>query len=339
MMEEKKATALNALETVNLKFKLGQNFVLAGIDSFLIDGVVQQIKDQLRAMSEIDIIIVYGDDVSAGELAEHLDTFTIFSSDKLVILKNTEQLKKKELEVLAAYFDSPSENQSLIVVIDKYDARLSVWKKITGASLRINCDPPKWGGEIRSWLVAELKRTGKSMSPKAIEEFSSRIELDYFSAANELTKIGLLAGDRRSFTEADVIASLGTTRTGTLIDFYRALGKRNHKAAIEAVELMLGADWEPLQVFFQLYKFYGILYKIQLLRKNHISDSEISVKHIPEVYLTQRKEYLEFSRTYGIAALESIMEILLDTDSKLKSSTIEKNLQLSIAILAILEAK
>lgn len=333
------AKILNALEASNLKFRLGQNFLLVGSDAFLTDTVTKQIKSQLRIANEIDITIVYADEAKSGELAEHLDTFTIFSSDKLVILKNCELFHKKELEVLASYFDAPSDAQSVIITAEKIDARLSTWKKILSGTVRINCDPPRYGGEIRAWLVAELKRMGKSMSPKAIEEFSSRIELDYFSAANELVKIDLLAQDRRSFNEADVMASLGTTRTGTLIDFFRALGKRKAKPAIEAVELMLAADWEPLQVFFQLYKFYSVLYKIVLLRKNHISDSEISSKHIMEVYLSQRKEYLEFARAYSISALEAIMVILLDTDSKLKSSNVEKNLQLGLSILALMEAK
>jgi DNA polymerase III subunit delta len=322
-------------------FSLGQNFLLVGSDSYLIDTVIGQIKDQLKAKTELDITVVYADEVKnkAGELAEHLDTFTIFSSDKLVIVKNCEQLLKKELEVLSAHFDAPAETQSLIVVVEKFDARLATWKKVVAGSLRINCDPPKWGSEIRNWLMTELRRMGKTMSPKAIEEFSSRIDLDYFSAANELLKLDLLAGDRKSISEADVVASLGTTRPGTKIDFLRALGKKNPKAAIEAVELMLDADWEPLQVFFQIYSFYLAIYKINLLRKKHISDSEISAKHLPDIFFNQRKEYLDFARAYSCTALETIIQILLDTDTKLKSSTIEKNTQLNLAILAILEQK
>ncbi|MDD2682898.1 MAG: DNA polymerase III subunit delta [Candidatus Cloacimonetes bacterium] len=337
-MDSKKITTINALEQRAFKFKLGQNFLLVGTDSFLIDSLVNQIKQEICAANKIDTIIVYADDVQAGELAEHLDTFTIFSSNKLVLLRNAEQLKKKQLEVVSAYFDSPAENQSLIIVSDKIDAHLATWKKIGTASLRINCYPPKWGSEVRTWLVAELRKMGKSMRPKAIEEFCSRIELDYSSAFNELTKINLLTHNQNTITEEDVLVSLGTTRTGTLIDFYRALGKRNHKASLQAVELMLDSDWEHLQVFFQLYKFYSVLFKIQLLRRSHVSDSEISAKHIPEVYLTQRKEYLEFAKAYNLNALESIMEILLDTDRKLKSSNIDKTLQLGLAIMAVLEA-
>jgi len=334
-------TPLNALEAINQKVKLGQNFLLAGSDAFLIDRVIGNIRNQLKQHDDVDLSIVYADEVKnkAGELAEHLDTFTIFSSNKLIVLKNAEQLNKKELEVLADYCQSPAESQSLVLTVEKFDARLAAWKKISAACVRINCDPPRWGGEIRAWLISELKRIGKNMSPKGIEEFSSRVELDYYSAANCLDKILLLVNDRKSINEADVLASLGTTRTGTLIDFYRALGKRNNKATIEAVEKMLNADWEPLQVFFQLYRFFLILYRVQLLRKKHLSDSEISNKHLGEIFTSQRKEYLDFAAAYSISALESIISILLDTDSKLKSSSIDKNMQLVLAIISILEAK
>lgn len=333
------ATAVNALEFNASKVALGQNYLFVGTDSYLAEKALNGIKSMLKHQFQADTSIVYGDSLSPGELGEILDTFTIFSSNKLIILRNADALKKKDMDVLSDYFDSPLDTQSVAIIIDKIDARLGVWKKVLSSSMRINCDPPKYGGEMKAWLTAELSRQGRSMNPRAMEEFSNRIELDYYTAANELNKISLLAGERKVFTEADVLQSLGTTRTGTLIDFYRALGKKQLRSAMEASEKMLAADWEPLQIFFQIYKFYMILWKIVLLRQKHISDVEISLKHIPEVFTSQKKEYLEFATNYKQDSLAKIMKIMLDTDSQLKSSVIEKKLILCLAITKILEAK
>lgn len=321
-----------------IEIALGKSYLLQGSDAYLIDTHIQRIKQQIRSKHDVDTTVLYADELrnKSSELAEHLDSFSIFSESKIIILKNAEQLLKKELEVIVQYLEAPAENQTLILVADKYDARLGSWKKINAAVAKIPCDPPKFTGEIRAWLTTELNRAGKRMSPKAMEDFCSRIELDYFSAANELAKLLLLAGERATITEQDIDQSLGTTRTGTKIDFLRALGRKNAKAALEAVELMLEAEWEPLQVFFQISSFYNVLYKIALLRAKGISDMEIISKHIGEVFQSQRKEYLDFASAYKQAELERILEILLETDSRLKSSIVEKNVELSVALMKIL---
>lgn len=327
----------DALEFNNEQVKLGQNYLLIGSDAYLADRVITAVKTQLQNSDNYDLSVVYGDEVKSGDLGEYLDTYTIFSPKKLVLVKNAESMGKKELEILGSYYDSPSDIQSLVIVTDKVDLRVSAWKKIHGSSIIVTCDPPKYGGAIRAWLVKELSRMGKTMSPKAIEEFTTRIELDFATANNELSKINLFIGDKRTISEDDVLYSLGTTRVGTLIDFYRALGKRNVKSCIDAVEKMLMADWDPSQVFFQLVKFFSTLWRIALLKQRHLSDAEISMKYLNEIFQSQRKEYLDFAKSYTIHSLENILKLLLDTDYKLKSSSADRVLLLETCLIQLLE--
>ncbi|MDD2423670.1 MAG: hypothetical protein PHG34_05630, partial [Candidatus Cloacimonetes bacterium] len=198
------AETINALSFASHRPSLGQNYLIQGRDAHLIDKVLDQIKRALKREGEIDISIVYGDEIKAADLGEYLDTFTIFSSSKLVIVRNAEAFLKKELEVLAAYFDSPSDIQTLAIVAAKANKTLGTWKKIAANSHTVNCDPPKFASEMRTWLMEELKRIDKSMSSAALAEFTNRIELDYAAAANELTKIDLLVGSRRQITEQDL---------------------------------------------------------------------------------------------------------------------------------------
>lgn len=329
------AEKIDALAFASHRPILGQNYLIQGIDAYLIDKVLDRIKRSLRQEDEIDISIVYGDEIKAAALGEYLDTFTIFASSKLVIIRNTEALLKKELEVLAAYFESPSEIQTLAIVTEKANKTLGTWKKIAANCHTVTCDPPRFASEIRSWLMVELKRMGKIMTPAALAEFSNRIELDYSVAANELNKIDLLVGSRKQITEKD-LEGLSGSRAGTQIDFFRALGGKQTRTALEAINLMLEADWEPLQIQFSMFRFFSNLWKIQLLRSRHITDSEISSRHMTDTYPSQRNEYLGFARKYSVKSLEKIMELLLKTDYKLKSSALDKRLELDLSIIEIL---
>ena len=326
-----------ALDFTADKVRLGNSYLLTGTDSYLVDKVLDTIRAKLKKKDNVDTVIIYGDEVKSPELTEQLDTFSIFSTAKLIIIKKTEMLKPKELTILAEYFASPSEIQSLAIVAEKIDARYDNWKKIKAGTQIISCEPPPYGGAIRAWLDKALKEINKTMTAKAIEEFINRIELDYYNASNELTKLDLFTGNRKTITENDIDKSLGTTRIGTLIDFYRALGRKQTKQAIEAMDKMLFADWEPLQILFHLNKFYSNIWKILLLKKNHISDNEIIAKHLNDFYATQRKEILGLSHSYHISALEKIFTYLLETDQQFKLSVAEPQILLCNCLLKILD--
>ncbi len=329
---------LSALAFDPQSIRLGTSYLLTGGDAYLSDLVVDAVRQRLSKHDDIDLFIIYGDEVSAQELYDQLDTLSIFSKAQLLIIRNAHRLDKKRLETLAAYFEAPSEIQTLLIVADKIDARLATWKSIKAACIPIACDPPKYGGALKEWLEKALKNMGKSMALDAKNEYINRVELDYAFAANELTKLDILTGTRTSITSSDVMRSLSTTRTGAVIDFYRALGKRQPQMALDAVDKMLMSDWEALQVFFHYCKFYSALWRILVLRKAHFSEAEIIGKHLGDLFPAQRREFMDFSQRYSLEALEQILGILLETDARLKLSMAEPNVLLTDCLLKVLSA-
>ncbi len=331
--------AINALEFNPATVKLGNNYLLLGSDAFSADTVADQIRRKLKESSDADLVIFYGDEAKAALLNDLLDTYSIFSTAKMVLLRNAETLKKPELDSLGEYFKSPSEVQSLIIVADKIDARTAGWKKIKDACQTVICDPPRWGAQMSPWLNKVLPTLGKTMTSKAAELFISRVELDYASAYNELQKLVLLTLDRKQITDSDVARSIGSSRVGTAIDFYRALGNKQIRQSLELMEKMLSSDWAALQIFFNITRFSNIVYSILLLKKNHFSPNEIMSSHMNDIFTSQRQEFMKFSANYTIKQMETIFGILLDTDTKIKTSVASENILLTNCILQMLGTK
>jgi DNA polymerase III delta subunit len=140
-MEEKSNSALN-FDARNVS--LGKNYLLVGAEAYLSDGVQKQISGKLRQDQDIDISTIYADEVKSGDLIEYLDTFTIFSSSKLIVIKNCEKYLKKELEIIAAYFDAPSEIQTVVLITEKIDLKYNAWKTIKKNCEYVSCDPPRF---------------------------------------------------------------------------------------------------------------------------------------------------------------------------------------------------
>ncbi|HOR30331.1 MAG TPA: hypothetical protein PLW71_02920, partial [Candidatus Syntrophosphaera thermopropionivorans] len=110
---------INALEIDKLKPKLGENFLLVGGDAYLTDLAIDHIRKHLKSKAKVDLVIIYGDEAKVPEINELLDSYSVFSSAKLVLFRNADQLRKKELDTLADYFREPSEQQSVILTAEK----------------------------------------------------------------------------------------------------------------------------------------------------------------------------------------------------------------------------
>jgi len=331
------AVTYQELVRSDLKFLNNPAYLIVGNDAYLGEQCLSFILSKHKKFHSSEKITLYAEELTAPELNEHLDAYSLFSDQKVVIIKNCDKLKKEALDTLSDYYDSPSESQLVFVITPKIDSRFSAWKKIKDRSLHIECNPPRHGGEVRTWLDDELKTFNKSMSPKAKEEFISRCELDYTSINNELKKLFLLTCDKNYIDENDVATSMGTTRNSALTEFYRALGKKDIKNSINLVNRMLLAESEPIPIVYNLLRFYNLMWRINLLKQNHISEQEISGRHLMDVFPNQRKEYLESSRNYPLKCFPAIYEALLDLDSKLKLSAAEPAILFSLTILEIMK--
>ncbi|HNZ06399.1 MAG TPA: DNA polymerase III subunit delta [Candidatus Cloacimonadota bacterium] len=330
--------SINALEFKPSMIGLGRCYLILGTDAWLCDSVLDPIRRELKNRLGADVVNIYGDEVKVPQLVDVLDTFSIFSAQKLVILRNAESLKVAEQKALAAYVSSPSDSQSLVIIATKVDARLVGWKSIKAGCLEIRCDPPRSAYNLKPWLNGMLSKAGRKMEEAAIDLFISKVELDFANAANELQKLCLLTGNQRIGVK-EVERSVGTSRVGTLADFYRALGRRDLKATLITVQRMLDSEWEALQVFFQFSKFYAIIHKVLALRKNHVTLAEIGAKHLNDLYMDQRQIFLEGSANYSLDTLRTINAILLETDSALKLSLAPNLTLLELCALRIMAVK
>lgn len=312
-------------------------YLLLGEDLHLQEKGQFAIRSRLLKNSDTELVLIYGNEVSRSVLSDLLDAYSIFSASKLIVIRNAEAMRVELLEIIASYLDTPADDQILIICSTKADVRYGAWKKIKTKALCIACDPPKYIGELTPCLETELRRRGISMAPDARAYFLNNVELSYSALDSEIEKLALLLGKRNRITLADVELCMGNSRAGTLADYYRALGKQDLKEVLQMSYSLMQADWEFLQLLFQLQRFYLLIWKIRLLMDAHISESEISSKHLQEIFPTYRKDYLDAAKRYKKSHIERAFAHLLEADSQKKLSLASDELILCNTLVQILK--
>lgn len=332
--------------------KMQPGYLIIGDDGYLVDKVYQSIKSIIKkSMSAYEQLTLYGDELKFSELSEYLDSYSIFSDNRILVIRNCDRLgeedknrkqpeqHKRMAELIANYFRDPDSSQVLVLIADSVDSRLTSWKKLKEECLTIICEPIKYPGEMKAWLESTLRSNKKVMNDRAKDLFLNKVELDFCTAENELEKLFVFVGDRPNIDEKDVTTTLPTTRAGTLSDFYRALGSRNTKDILKKINDMLDNEWADLQILSNISRFFLTIWKIHALQTKHYTNKEIITSHLNDLFLSQRESYITFAAKYKPDEITKAFEVILETDSQIKLSMAESKVLLALSIIKICNGK
>ncbi|MBN1948628.1 MAG: DNA polymerase III subunit delta, partial [Candidatus Cloacimonetes bacterium] len=252
-------------------------------------------------------------------------------------LRNFDQLDNNDKNLLADYLVQPLSTSILILLAEKCDRRIAACKKIFSSSLCVECKPPYDQRDISRWLQAELRNRRLQMSPDAINTFAGYIEPDYLIASNELEKLIILTRGRQIISTDDVLECVGRSRTGNIYELQNALGQKKLNTALTILENMLDSNESAVFIVTMLTYFFITLWKIQLLRRNKVSDRMISEQYLPEIYPIYRRDYLQYAADYPLASLCKIHLLLLQADTDLKSLDLDDRIILEMLVFRIIQ--
>ncbi|MFO7660205.1 MAG: DNA polymerase III subunit delta [Candidatus Cloacimonadaceae bacterium] len=323
-------------------------YLITGKDAYLAEKVYEALKQSVRkSIPGFELITLYGDELKVSEISEYLDSYSIFSENRLLVIKNADRLgeedknrkqpekQKRMLELISENLKQPEPTQVIILMAESVDGRLAGWKAVKDACFLIECEPIRHAGHMKSWLESTLREHQKSMDLKAKNLFLEKVELDFCTAENEMEKLFVYLGERKNITEKDVNSTLPISRTGTISDFYKALGSRNSKDTIAKTLEMLANDWKDLQILANIIRFFMSIWKIHILKAKHVTDNEILKSHLNDIFESQRSDYLAYAKKYKAKELPGIFKILLDTDAQIKLSMAESETLMTLCILKI----
>lgn len=321
------------------KIKKPAVFAVVGEEQYLKDKVTKSILEKYASNkeNEFDLHTFYGDEASGLEIVEELETLPFLTKYKIVVLKNYHQLNAKQKSMLIPYLESPYNTSIFIITSDKLDKRQKCDKAISKNALNIICKKPYGPNDIERWLEAELRNRNKSMDMRGKNFFSSRIDLDFLVAANELEKLIIFTKDAPHISFLDVKECLGRSRVNDIFELQKALGQKKLAATFRILENMMQNNSSAVFIVTMLTRFFTQLWKINSLRAQNFSDSDISQRYLPEIYYKFRSEYLQAANKFNLNKIKQIFSLLLQADIDLKSLNMSDTIILELLFYKILK--
>ena len=204
------------------------NYLIESTDSLSLENEASKlIKDNKFTKAS-----VYKYDLEETELEnalEDLDTYGLFTQEKVIILKNIESLKyddyKSEFEHLFRYLDNPNPDNLLFIWSLKFNNTLKITKELKKRMdfIEVKLDPIKYTKE---------KFKGYKINNNLIEYLVDKCLNDISKIDNEVEKLKTYKLDEKEILKEDidelVMDKLGDA-TDLTFQFSRSLAEKDKK--------------------------------------------------------------------------------------------------------------
>ncbi|MEQ6099985.1 DNA polymerase III subunit delta [Staphylococcus saccharolyticus] len=275
-------------------------------------------------------------------IIEEILTLPFFSDKKAIVVKNAYVFTGEKVS------KDPNHNpDQFIEFIEKYDGdnlivfevyhnKLDERKKLT-KTLKKNSQFKKIEQmseeEIKKWIQQKLHENFKDIKRDAIDLFVELTGINFNIVLQELDKLILFIGDRSIINKADVNLIINRSLEQNVFLLTEYIQKGEKEQAIKLVNDLITMKEEPIKLLALITSNYRLYYQSKILSQKGYSGQQIAKTVNAHPYRV--KLALNQARHYELDSLLNIINSCAETDYKLKSSYMDKQLILDLFILEL----
>lgn len=281
-------------------------------------------------------------DTSFNQIMEEALTMPFISEKKAIVVKNafifTGEKVSKDIqpnneqvnEFLEKY---DGEN---FIIFEVYQNKLDERKKITKTLKKTNKltkVEQMSEQEIKKWIKNKLHENFKDIKQDALDLFIELTGINFNIVSQELEKIILFLGERPTINKKDVEEIINRSLEQNVFLLTEYIQKGEKYKAIQLIKDLIVMKEEPIKLLALITSNYRLYYQCKILSRKGYSGQQIA-KTI-NVHPYRVKLALNQVKHYQLTHLLNIIDQCAETDYKLKSSYMDKQLILELFILSL----
>ncbi len=238
---------------------------LQGEEDYYIDLVMNYAEHHILPESEagFNLSVFYGKDANWTDVVNACMRYPMFAEKQVVLLKEAQQMK--DIDKLESYCENPLKSTIFVVSYKEktLDKRTKLSKVITKAGEVFTSEKIK-DYKLVEWVMEYMRHLQIDMNSKATALLVEFVGNDLSRITNEIEKITVNLGNRKSITEDDIEKFVGVSKEYNAFELQSALSNRNLEKAIKIIQYFeANPKAAPIQLVLPaLYGFFSKLYSI-----------------------------------------------------------------------------
>ncbi|HZK43851.1 MAG TPA: DNA polymerase III subunit delta [Syntrophomonadaceae bacterium] len=314
-------------------------FLLYGEEDYLINETIKEKINSLKEeYGEPELVYIDDDETNLTQLQNFITYNSLFSFFRVVVIKKPFWLQKtsrrsgrnKEvLEIFKHYFLDSNPQQMLIVTTEELVRSNPIYKLFAQNAEVIECKRFSQG-ELKKWLIKSLDSRGIKADEAALNMLVDSGQ-NMYHLENLLEKFAL--NKTANITKRELENELESNVEIKIFKLTDALFSKNIKMSLNALHQLI-EQGESAQYFLAMINSQFISFaKIKAgVDKGYNRDK---IGEVTGLHPFMIRNMLKHVGKYNWPELWDIFEILLATDIKLKTTSIDKNILMESLVIEI----
>lgn len=302
-------------------------YYLYGEEVYLLNEAVNGlIKSSLQeGMSDFNLDVFYGQDASGSQVRDAIETLPMMAQRRVVVLKEGQDFKVKDLETLLPVVQSPVDSTTFIIVATKVDKRKKFFKDFQKNGVVVEFRKP-FEQQIPGWIKYIGQKHGLVVADTEAMMLHQMVGPSLLSLDNEIRKLSQYLGENKQVTMEAIQEIVSHSRVDSVFDLANAIGDKDQVTALVCLANLLENGQNEVGALSLITRHIRILAMVQEGLKDGLAGAKLSSRvGVPPFYI---KKYVEQSRKWSGTKVQKTYEALLDTDRALKSSPLSSHIWL-----------
>jgi len=282
---------------------------LEGEEEYFIDKAVDYAEHHILNESEaaFNLSVFYGRDTSWADVLNACRRYPMFAEKQVVLLKEAQHMR--DIEKLEGYIENPLNSTVFIVAYKdkKVDGRSKLAKLLKQKAVLITTKKI-YDNQLPEWTLELLQSKDLLISPKGLALLVDHIGNDLTRIENEIEKISINLGKRKTISEEDIEEFVGVSKDFNVFELQSALAKKDVAKSIRIVQYFeSNPKAAPIQLVLpSLYGFFSKVFMVFGAAGKDVKSVAAAIGVNPFFV----KDYLQAAKIYDYSGIEKVLLLL-----------------------------
>lgn len=288
---------------------------LEGEEEYFIDKIMEYAETHILSENEtgFNLTVFYGKDADWAAVMNACRRYPMFAERQVVLLKEAQQMR--DIEKLEPYIENPQPSTVFVVSYKekKVDGRTKLAKLLKEKGVMLTTKK-LYDNQLPAWTEELLSGKGLGITQKALMLLIDHIGNDLSRIENEIDKISINLGSRKSITENDIEEFVGVSKDFNVFELQAAIAAKDMAKAIRIIQYFeANPKAAPIQLILpSLYGFFSKVFMIYGL--NTRDDKSVATALSLSPFFV--KDYLKAAQIYSYPDVEKILLLLSEYNLK-----------------------
>ena len=262
--------------------------------------------------------VYYAGETPAGDMISNLQNSSLFAEHRLFLIKNAENIRKKEDTALfTSYIESPQKDTTLVFISEENSIAKGLEKAVPAGAKRVFYELSD--SRKTEWIRDFFYRQGSKITSDGILTILELVENNTEALSRECSRLMHFLDKDKEISPAEIEKWLSHTREESAFTLFSRISAGDFDRSLESLRTLLAAKVDPIVIFSGLLWCFRKLRDFISLEEAGIRD-EFEYRKIGVIAPQARRDYSSAARLYNSAGVDSCISLTAEYDYKIRSS-------------------